>query len=108
MTLAERLKESRIDKGWRKSDLVRAAGISSPSTVTEIESGKRTNSPQLSKLADALGVEAMWLQFGIGPKFVDRCLHIYSEEDIRIAKLLNKLDPELKASFEKILIAATR
>lgn len=66
-TLAERLIKAREEKGWRKSDLMRAAKLKSPSTLTELESGKRTESPQLPIIAEALGVEVIWLQHGRGP-----------------------------------------
>lgn len=67
-TLAERLIEAREEKGWKKSDLMRAAKLKSPSTLTELESGKRTESPQLPVIAEALGVEVIWLQHGRGHK----------------------------------------
>lgn len=67
-TLAERLKEAREDKGWRKADLQRAAKIKSASTLTDLEKGA-TESPQLGKIAEALGVNVLWLQYGRGPKY---------------------------------------
>ena len=67
-SLATRLIEARTDKGWTKADLKRAAKLKSPSTLTELESGKRTESPQLPMIAAALGVSALWLQHGIGEK----------------------------------------
>ena len=68
MTLAQRLKEVREEKGWTKADLRRASGIKSPSTLTELENGTSTESPQLPLIANALGVEVLWLQHGKGPK----------------------------------------
>lgn len=65
--LAKRLIAAREAKGWKKSDLRRAARLKSPSTLTEIESGLRKESPQLPVIAAALGVEVLWLQHGIGP-----------------------------------------
>lgn len=67
-TLAERLIEARQDKGWKKSELKRRAGLRSPSTLTELENGTITQSPQLPAIANALGVEVLWLQHGRGPK----------------------------------------
>ena len=69
-TLAKRLIEARTDLGWSKADLKRAAKLGSASTLTEIENGKRTKSPQLAKIAHVLGVSAMWLQHGKGPKHI--------------------------------------
>ena len=70
-TLAERLIEARTDLGWKPSDLKREAKIKSPSTISEIESGKRTKSPQLPIIAATLGVSVMWLQHGKGPKYLN-------------------------------------
>jgi transcriptional regulator with XRE-family HTH domain len=67
-SISERLIEARKDKGWKPADLRRAAKIKSPSTISEIESGKRKDSPQLAVIAEALGVETIWLQHGRGPK----------------------------------------
>ena len=67
-TLAERLIEAREKKGWKKSELKRRAGLRSPSTLTELENGTITQSPQLPAIANALGVEVLWLQHGRGPK----------------------------------------
>lgn len=69
MSLAERLIEAREEHGWNKAELRRRAKIKSPSTITELESGKRTESPQLPVIAEALGVEIIWLQHGRGPKY---------------------------------------
>lgn len=72
-TLADRLKKEREAKGWRKADLQRAAGIKSASTLTDLEKGA-TESPQLGKIAAALGVNVLWLQYGTGPKTTDHSL----------------------------------
>lgn len=68
ITLADRLVDAREKLGWKKSDLRRAAGLKSASTLTELENGTITNSPQLPKIAHALGVEVLWLQHGIGQR----------------------------------------
>lgn len=67
-TLSARLIEARTDKGWNKTELKKAAGLKSASTLTDLESGARTQSPQLPLIADALGVEVLWLQHGKGQK----------------------------------------
>lgn len=67
--LAERLVDAREKKGWKKADLQRAAKLKSPSTLTELENGSRTESPQLPVIADALGVEVLWLQHGRGARY---------------------------------------
>jgi transcriptional regulator with XRE-family HTH domain len=67
-SLSKRIIECRAEKAWSQSDLRRAAKIKSVSTLSELESGKRTESPQLPTIAAALGVEVLWLQHGTGPK----------------------------------------
>ena len=67
-TLAERLIEAWTDKGWNKAELRRRAGLKPPSTLTELEAGAITHSPQLPAIANALGVEVLWLQYGRGPR----------------------------------------
>ena len=72
--LANRLIAVREEKGWKKSDLKRAAGLKSPSTLTDLESGRATQSPQIPQIADALGVNALWLMTGRGEKYARRGL----------------------------------
>lgn len=67
-SLAKRLIEAREDKGWTKADLRRAAKLKSASTLTELEKGETSESPQLPVIADALGVDVLWLQHGRGSK----------------------------------------
>ncbi|WP_434513803.1 S24 family peptidase [Dechloromonas sp. ARDL1] len=68
ITLRDRLIDARDRLGWKKSDLRRAAGLKSASTLTELENGTIKDSPQLPTIAYALGVEVLWLQHGIGPR----------------------------------------
>lgn len=68
-TLAERLRAARIEKGWSKAELRRRSGVRSPSTLTELENGHVFETSQLPAIAEALGVEAVWLQTGKGPKY---------------------------------------
>jgi transcriptional regulator with XRE-family HTH domain len=67
--LSERLKSARDEKGWRKADLMRAAGLKSASTLTDLETSKAIHSPQLPKIAAALGVNVLWLQHGTGDRY---------------------------------------
>lgn len=69
-TLAERITSIRTGRGWRKSELQRRAGLKSASTITELENGTIIDSPQLPLIANALGVNVMWLQFWRGKKDV--------------------------------------
>jgi transcriptional regulator with XRE-family HTH domain len=89
--LAKRLIQAREDKGWSKADLKRAAKLKSPSTLTEIENGKRTESPQLAVIAAALGVEVLWLQHGIGPKSKD------DNTQAKVSPIPKRQDPSILA-----------
>lgn len=64
ITLGERLKAAREDLGWNKAELKRRAGLKAASTITELENGTITHSPQLPAIAAALGVDVLWLQKG--------------------------------------------
>jgi len=66
--IAGRLLAAMQEKGWTRADLVRQAGLKSPSTITEMCKGSRSQSPQWPKIAAALGVEILWLQYGTGPR----------------------------------------
>ena len=68
MSLAKRLKEAREDRGWSKAELKREAKLNSASTLTELENGAITESPKIPAIANALGVEVMWLKYGKGKK----------------------------------------
>lgn len=98
MTLAQRLTNTREEKGLSKADLRRLAGLKSPSTLTELESGQRTESPQLPKIAAALGVEVMWLQHGTGPKR-RKDIALAASTAAEIAALANELPPKQQAEL---------
>ena len=98
-SLAERLKECREELGWKKSELRRRAGLRSASTLTSLEKGETVESPQLGAIADALGVEVMWLQHGKGPKQKGspNPATQFSENALHVAKLIDSLPKELSA-----------
>ena len=96
-SLAERLKECREEVGWKKSELRRRAGLRSASTLTSLEKGETVESPQLGAIADALGVEVMWLQYGKGPKQKGspNPATQLSESALQVARLIDSLPKEL-------------
>lgn len=82
------------DLGWSKADLRRAAKIKSFSTLSEIFTKGRTESPQLPAIASALGVEVIWLQSGRGPKFRNNePVKTYSNIALSVAELTEQLTP---------------
>lgn len=65
MTMIERIRAVRLDKGMTQEELAVAAGFSSRSTINKIELGKRRVTLEgAKKIASALGVDADWLIFG--------------------------------------------
>lgn len=69
-TLSDRLISARVEAGLSKAQLQRKCGLRSASTLTELESGQRIKSPQLTRIAYELAVNAMWLVEGRGPRYV--------------------------------------
>lgn len=102
MALATRLKQRREELGWSKAELRRRAGLRSASTLTALENGETVDSPQLGVIADALGVEVMWLQFGKGERLRGSAKQetTLSERALHIARLVDDLPEHLS---EKIL-----
>ncbi len=71
-TMGERLKQARRQTGLRQEDLAAVAGVGI-ATVRRIEQG--TMEPRLStarRIADALGIRAEWLLFGVGAMAKER------------------------------------
>ncbi len=68
-SLADRLKEERESKKLTQAELARRVGVKKrQSLISNIESGLYQSSPYLPEIAYALGVQAMWLKTGLGPK----------------------------------------
>ena len=62
MTIGNRIKETRIQRGWSQRDLAKRMGYSNHSTIGKIESGK-VDIPQsrIVQFADVLGVTVAYL-----------------------------------------------
>lgn len=67
--LATRLREAREAKGLTQEALAKLVGPKKrQSLIGNLEAGAYPGSPWLPEIAYALGVHAMWLKNGIGPK----------------------------------------
>lgn len=64
--LKDRLKCLRVERGYSQPQLAKLVGISQ-SAIAAIETGRNQGTTHLPKIADVLGVDALWLQNG-GPK----------------------------------------
>lgn len=67
LTFGQRVKAARLAAGLKQGPLAKAAGISQP-TLSEIESGAYESSTRTPQLASKLGVSALWLAQGKGPR----------------------------------------
>lgn len=67
MSMGERLKTARKHRKLSQIRLAEMTGVSQ-STISDIERGRNAGSTESAKLAAALGVSALWLSTGRGPK----------------------------------------
>ncbi len=67
-TLASRLSEARQNAGLTQADLAKLAGLKNQSIIGSLESGYRKTSSYIPAIAQALGVSALWLSDGRGPR----------------------------------------
>lgn len=66
-TIADRLKEARLELGLSQKALARQAGVSA-GTIGNIEAGERDEPQKLVEIAAAAQVTPGWLKLGKGPK----------------------------------------
>lgn len=67
-TLAERLAWAREKKELTQDALAKLAGVSQ-STIGNLEAGIRDSARKIAKMAEVLGVDALWLSDGKGEPF---------------------------------------
>lgn len=68
MNIGRRLKEERNLKGLSQQQLADAVGMQQP-TLSALESGKTQSTSLIASFASKLGVNALWLETGRGPKY---------------------------------------
>jgi transcriptional regulator with XRE-family HTH domain len=106
LTLAQRIKGTRIELGLSREDLADAAGVT-VAAVQAWESGETKNlkHPHLFAVAKALNVNPEWLALGEGPKIMLPPMGAYSAALARrdAAKL-----PESRKAWERIAAAFAR
>lgn len=66
-TLASRLKQARKESGMSQDELAEKCGMTRGG-IGHLETGRRNGATNLAQIADALGVNALWLAEGKGPK----------------------------------------
>lgn len=102
-TLAKRLVYARQNKDWTQEQLARAAGVRQQ-TIGNLEAGTRKAPRHLLQIASALGVSAVWLQFGKGPMAADNPR--LRPEVIDLAQLIDgNLTPEQVEKLRELVLA---
>lgn len=70
MSIGERVREARKDAKLTQQQLAAKVSISQ-STLSELENGESAGTAFVATMAAALGVSALWLETGKGPKKLD-------------------------------------
>lgn len=71
MSIGKRVREARLEANLTQKALAIKSGIKQP-TISSLESGESQSSGSLAQMAAALGVNALWLETGKGPKHPDQ------------------------------------
>lgn len=98
-TLRERLRSAREAAGLTQDALAKRAHCGQ-TTIASIENGRNKGATPLPMLAHVLGVEALWLVEGKGPRRREdyQALHEATEKDlVARAILLAMTDPEISS-----------
>ncbi len=95
-SLALRLRQSRLEKGWSQEYLASRADTSQ-AVIQKIENAKSLRPRNIEAIADALDVHPAWLVFGV------RETSEIDEEAVQVARAWSKLkDPERSTMRETI------
>jgi len=71
MTLSARLREARREAGLSQARLAKLADLTQP-TLSSLENGESKGSSRTAQIAAVLGVNALWLAQGEGPKYLKK------------------------------------
>ncbi len=95
-SLANRLRNARLDKGWSQEYLASRAD-SSQAVIQKIENGKSLRPRNIERIAVALGLRPAWLMFGVTESGQ------LGDDALQVARAWSKLkDPERSAMRETI------
>jgi transcriptional regulator with XRE-family HTH domain len=111
-TLADRLVDARAKKGISQEKLAELAGVSQ-STIGNLESGTRATARRLPQIAAALGVSAIWLAEGTGPRDGAGSANVVlpateptlTQEQSEWLRLIEGLTSEQKNIFKQCFVA---
>ncbi|KRB73461.1 hypothetical protein ASE07_06305 [Noviherbaspirillum sp. Root189] len=86
MSIGKRIREARTEAGLSQKQLATKAGVSQ-SAISQLETGESQAASSTASMAAALGVNALWLESGKGPKRADT----YTGEERRAENRSDKL-----------------
>ena len=98
MTVGERIKQKRIEKGWTQDDLRKKLGYTSRGTVHHIETGRNDiTASRLKQIADVLGTTPSEL-LGYEEPLADEEIEMIQEvcKDVDLKKMLMEFVEKLK------------
>lgn len=82
--LAERLANIRREKKFTQKELAKKAGLKNQSIIGNLENGHRKSSSYIPAIAQALGVEPLWLSEGKLPKFKEKQTLNFDESVLKL------------------------
>lgn len=100
-TRQDRLKSAMAEAGLKQVDIAKYIGVSPP-TVSELVRGESQSSTHLPKIARLLGVRALWLDTGQGPRY--ESADELSAEEALLLGYFRKVPPE----SQRIILAQMR
>ena len=101
-TLAKRLKSARQVKQWTQEQLAKEAGVSQ-STIGNLEAESRARPRNLLQIASALGVSAVWLEFGTGER---EASNPGLRADVaELAEILQRFDADQVAELRRFVLS---
>jgi len=99
--LVNRIKALRLARQWRQIDVARAAGVSI-NTVTGLEAGRKTQKPNVEKIAHALGTTVEELRRGDATE-QSVVLYGLTDEDLRIARAYHNAETPVRIAVHNLL-----
>lgn len=104
MLIGQRVREARTAAGMTQPVLAALVGMSQ-AAISELETGASTTTGYTARLAAALGVVALWIETGRGPR---RAVSADSADDsANLALIVAAYRDSTKAGKAKILDAST-
>jgi transcriptional regulator with XRE-family HTH domain len=95
--LASRLKQLREQHGLTQAELAKRAGLRGQSLIGNLEAGIRKSSRHLPRIAQALGVHAIWLAEGKGQQDANTPANHSANEPTATYAATPELDPRQRA-----------